>query len=242
MLAILRKEFVSFLSSLIAYLVMAVFLTSIGLFMWVFPETNIFNAGYADMETLFSLSPYVFMFLVPAITMRSIAEEAKTGTLELLLTRPLRDWDIILGKYLACWLLVCVALAPTLLYYYSVVQLGNPVGNIDTAATIGSYVGLLLLGAVFTAIGLFASSLTESQIVAFVLAVFFCFFLFDGLGSLANINDTSAFSYYVSQWGMNYHYQSLRRGLIDSRDILYFLSILVLMLWATQWRLSSRRA
>src|ERR1700748_3868739 len=145
MLQVLSKEFNSFLNSLIAYMVIGVFLTAIGLLMWVFPETSVLEYGYADMDTLFSFGPYVFMFLIPAITMRSFAEEKKTGTMELLLTKPLSDWDIMLGKFMASFLLVIVALAPTVIYYYSVYQLGNPVGNIDTPGVIGSYVGLALL-------------------------------------------------------------------------------------------------
>src|SRR5688572_9058881 len=173
MLQILAKEFNSFLNSLIAYLVIGVFLTGIGLLMWVFPETSVLEYGYADMDTLFSYGPYVFIFLIPAITMRSFAEEKKSGTLELLFTRPLSDWDIVLGKFFACFLLVLVALIPTAIYYVSVYQLGNPPGNIDTPGVIGSYIGLMLLGGVFTSIGILASSLTNSQIVSFIVAAFF---------------------------------------------------------------------
>src|SRR5436190_20269766 len=166
MLQILTKEFNSFLNSLIAYLVIGVFLTGIGLLMWVFPETSVLDYGYADMDTLFSFGPYVFIFLIPAITMRSFAEEKKGGTMELLLTKPLRDWDIILGKYLAGFFLILVALIPTIIYYFSIRQLGNPVGNIDTPGVIGSYIGLVLLGGVFCSVGIFASSITPNQIVA----------------------------------------------------------------------------
>src|SRR5690606_16712245 len=165
MIQVLVKEFNSFLNSLIAYVVIGVFLTGIGLLMWVFPETSVLEYGYADMETLFTLGPYVFIFLIPAITMRSFAEEARGGTLELLLTKPLTDWDIIIGKFLACFLLVLLSLLPTLIYYASVYALGNPPGNIDTPAVIGSYAGLALLGAVFCSIGIFASALSTNQIV-----------------------------------------------------------------------------
>jgi ABC-2 type transport system permease protein len=149
MIRVLTKEFNSFLNSLIAYVVIGVFLTGMGLLMWVFPETSVLDYGYADMDTLFSLGPYVFIFLIPAITMRSFAEERKSGTMELLLTKPLTDWDIILGKFLACFLLVLFALLPTVIYYFSVSALGNPAGNIDTPGVIGSYVGLALLAGVF---------------------------------------------------------------------------------------------
>src|SRR5688500_11265472 len=180
MIQVLSKEFNSFLNSLIAYVVIGVFLTGMGLLMWVFPETSVLEYGYADMDTLFSLGPYVLIFLIPAITMRSFAEEKKAGTMELLLTRPLTDTHIILGKYLACFLLVLLALFPTLVYYWSVYTLGNPIGNIDTPGVIGSYIGLALLAGVFCAIGIMASSITPNQIVAFICAAFLCFIIFSG--------------------------------------------------------------
>lgn len=241
MIAIYIKEIRSFLSSLIAYIVIVVFLTSIGLFMWVFEASNILDYGYADLETLFALAPYVYMFLIPAITMRTFAEEKKSGTMELLLTQPLRDMDIILGKYLSSFTLVIFALAPTLLYYYSVYQLGDPVGNIDTAGTIGSYIGLVLLGAVFTSIGIFASVVTKDQIVSFIVATFLCFIFYDGFASLASYNDTSFFSYFITQLGINFHYSSIRKGLIDSRNLVYFISVISLMLIATKLILNSRK-
>ena len=168
MIQVLIKELNGFLNSFIAYIVISVFLTGIGLLMWVFPDTSVLEYGYADMETLFSLGPYVFMFLIPAITMRMFAEEKRSGTIELLLTKPLTDWQIILGKYFSGWLLVGFALAPTLIYYWSVRQLGDPVGNIDTAGVIGSYIGLILLGGLFTAIGMLSSLFTANQIVSFI--------------------------------------------------------------------------
>src|SRR5688572_24468758 len=161
MLQVFSKEFNSFLNSLIAYIVIGVFLTAVGLLMWVFPDTSVLDYGYADMDTLFLLAPYVFIFLVPAITMRSFSEEKKSGTIELLITKPLSDWDIIAGKFLANFFLVLFALVPTVLYYYSIYRLGNPVGNIDTSGVIGSYIGLAFLAGVFCSIGLLASSLTR---------------------------------------------------------------------------------
>lgn len=222
-------------------MVIGVFLISMGLLMWVFPETSILDYGYADMDTLFSFGPYVFIFLIPAITMRSFAEEKKGGTMELLLTKPLRDWDIILGKFFACFFLVLVALIPTLIYYYSVYQLGNPVGNIDTPGVIGSYLGLMLLGASFTSVGILASSFTPNQIVAFIVAAFLCFILFSGFNSLAAISIWSAHALFIKQLGILYHYESLSKGLIDSRDILYFLSVIFLMLSITKLILGSRQ-
>ena len=172
MFSILKKEIISYLSSLVACVTIGVFLLALGLFLWVFPElkilpgSNIFDYGYAGLESLFSIAPYLFMFLVPAVTMRSLAEERREGTIETLLTRPLTDWQIVLGKYLASLLIVFFALVPTLIYYYSVYTLGDPQGNIDTGGVIGSYIGLFLLGSAFCAIGLFASSITKNQVIA----------------------------------------------------------------------------
>lgn len=240
MIQVLSKEFSSFLNSLIAYVVIGVFLTGIGLLMWVFPETSVLEYGYADMETLFSLGPYVFIFLIPAITMRSFAEEAKGGTLELLLTKPLSDWDIVMGKFFACFFLVLLSLLPTLIYYFSVSALGNPVGNIDTPGIIGSYTGLLLLGAVFCAIGVFSSSITNNQIVSFIVGAFLCYFLFAGFESLSLVNVWSEHSLFVKELGLLYHYDALSRGLIDSRNIVYFGSVIAAMLLFTRIILGAR--
>ena len=241
MLQVLTKEFNSFLNSLIAYLVIGVFLTGIGLLMWVFPETSVLDYGYADMDTLFSFGPYVFIFLIPAITMRSFAEEKKGGTMELLLTKPLRDWDIILGKYFAGFFLILVALIPTIIYYFSIRQLGNPVGNIDTPGVIGSYIGLALLGGVFCSVGIFASSITPNQIVAFIVAAFLCFILFSGFNSASSVDFWSANALFIKQLGLLYHYEAISKGLIDSRDLIYFVSIVVLMLSLTKLIVGSRQ-
>jgi len=241
MLPILYKEINSYLDSLIAYIVISVFLTVMGLLIWVFPETSVLNYGMAELETLFSFGPYVFMFLIPAITMRSFAEEKKGGTLELLLTRPVTNLEIILGKYLASFLLVIFSLIPTLIYYYSIYHLGNPVGNIDSAGVAGSYLGLTLLGGVFVGIGIFSSSLTENQIVAFVMSVFFCFILYSGFDSLASIDVWGRFSSLIDQLGLLRHYLALGKGLIDSRNVIYLLSVIVVMILATNLVLKSRK-
>lgn len=240
MLQILSKEFSSFLNSLIAYIVMGVFLTAIGLLMFVFPETSVLDYGYADMFTLFSLGPYVFIFLIPAITMRSFAEEKKGGTLEILFTKPVSDWQIILGKFFACLLLVVLTLIPTLIYYFAISALGNPVGNIDTPGVIGSYIGLIFLAGAFCAIGIFSSSITPNQIVSFILAAFLCYFLFAGFDSLAMLNVWSANSLLIKQIGLLYHYDSLGKGLIDSRDLIYFVSVVAIALLATRINLGTR--
>jgi len=241
MLQVLTKEFNSFLNSLIAYMVIGVFLVGMGLLVWVFPETSVLEYGYADMETLFSLGPYVFVFLIPAITMRSFAEEKKAGTMELLFTKPLRDWDIILGKYLASFLLVLFALIPTIVYYYSLYTLGNPAGNLDTPGIIGSYIGLVMLAASFCAVGIFSSCITPNQIVAFIVASFLCLLLFTGFESISTLGFWSANALQVKQFGILYHYESMSRGLIDTRDILYFLSVIFLMLSITKLILGSRQ-
>ena len=239
MLTILQKEFNTFLNSPIAYVVLGVFLVATGLVVWVFPDSSVLEYGYADLQTLFTLAPWIFLFLIPALTMRSFAEEKKAGTIELLLTRPLTDGQIIGGKYLACFLLALLALVPTLLYYVSVYQLGAPVGNIDSAATAGSYIGLALLAAVFAGIGILASALTRDQIIAFLGAVVGCFVVYAGFDSLASVLDGSA-AYYVGQLGIAAHYRDLSKGLIDSRDVVYFFSVIAGALGATRLVLQSR--
>jgi ABC-2 type transport system permease protein len=241
MLAIFNKEINAFFSSLTAYIVMAVFLTAVGLLLWVFPDTNVLNYAYADLGAFFNLTPFVLLFLIPAITMRSLAEEVKNGTIELLLTKPLSDWALVFGKFLADWVLVIMTLAPTLLYYYTVYQLGNPVGNIDSGAVFGSYIGLLLLSAVFVAVGLWASSLSDNQIVAFVLAVFVAFLLFAGIGAVAQLDFWGEWAYPLSWISLDRQYADLGRGLVDSRNVVYLLSVTVLFLWLTQNQISSKR-
>lgn len=241
MFSIYLKEINSFLDSLIAYIVIGVFLTAIGLLMWVFPETSVLQYGFADMTTLFTLGPYVFMFLIPAITMRTFAEEKKSGTIELLMTRPLTDWDIILGKYFSSFTIVLFAIFPTLVYFVSLYLLGNPQGNLDIAGIAGSYIGLALLGAVFTAIGIFSSSVTENQIIAFVIAVFLCFIIYSGFSSFASINVWLSSSLLIEQLGILYHYSSMSKGLIDSRDLVYFFSVIMIMLLITHLNLGSRK-
>ena len=241
MISVFRKEVAAFLNSLIAYIVIGVFLTGIGLLMWVFPQTNILDYGFADMETLFGLAPYVFMFLIPAICMKFFAEEKKSGTMELLFTRPLTDLQVILGKYLAGLFLVLFSLLPTLIYYYSVYELGNPKGNLDSAGIMGSYIGLLLLGAFFTSLGVLASSLTENQIVAFILGAFLCFLWYDGLEAIASIQAIGSAGHLVERLGVVYHYNALSRGLMDSRDIMYFLSITTVAILLTKLVIGSRK-
>jgi ABC-2 type transport system permease protein len=229
--SILKKEITSYLSSLVAYVTIGVFLLVLGLFLWVFPESSILEYGYAVLDSLFNTAPYLFMFLIPAITMRSLAEERKEGTFELLLTRPLTDGQIVLGKFFACVLLVLFALIPTLVYYYSVYMLGNPAGNIDTGAVIGSYIGLFLLGSGFAAIGLFASSISKNQIIAFTIAVFLCFFFYSGFDSLSTLLSLQDLG--LQNLGITEHYESVSRGVLDTRDLAYFVCLSALFIWLT---------
>lgn len=240
MLAIFRNEVRAFLTSLVGYVVMGVFLTATGLLLWVFPDTSLLNYGYAEMSPFFSLAPYVFLFLVPAITMRAFAEERRGGTLELLLTKPLTDWQLVLGKFGACWFLILLTLLPTGVYYATIYQLGNPVGNVDSAEVAGSYLGLWLLGGVFAAIGVFTSALTDNQIVAFLLGVFACFLGYVGISALAGLERVGSVGYYLGQLGLDTRYASLGRGLVDSRDVAYLLSWITLALWLTRWRVEAR--
>jgi len=238
-LSILRKELISYLSSLVAYVTIGAFLVVLGLFLWVFPASSILEYGYAGLDSLFSTAPYLFMFLVPAITMRSLAEERREGTFELLLTRPLTDWQIVLGKYFASLVLILFALLPTLVYYYSVYVLGNPQGNIDTGAVIGSYIGLFLLGACFAAIGLFASSITKNQVIAFVIAVFLCFFFYSGFDSLSQILSLQNLT--LENLGITEHYESVSRGVLDTRDLAYFIIVSGIFIWLTLFVLLQQR-
>ncbi|RCR66571.1 gliding motility-associated ABC transporter permease subunit GldF [Larkinella punicea] len=239
MLPVFRKEINGFFSSPVAYVIMVVFLTAVGLMLWVFPDTSLLDYGYADLGVFFNLTPYVMLFLIPAITMRSIAEEVRAGTIEWLLTKPLTRWQLVLAKFGANWLVVVLLLLPTLLYYYSVYQLGNPVGNLDSASVFGSYVGLLLLGGVFVAVGLFASSINENQVVAFVVGVFLCFLLYVGISSVADLSFWGTLSYPLTWLALDEQYQALGRGLIDSRNVIYLLSVITVFLVLTEWRMTA---
>src|SRR6201996_1723953 len=239
MFIILKKEIVLYLSSMVAYITIGVFLLVLGLFLWVFPDTSILEYGHAGLDSLFNTAPYLFMFLIPAITMRSLAEERKEGTFELLLTRPLTDWQIVAGKYFASVIVVLFALIPTLIYYYSVYNLGTPQGNVDTGGVIGSYIGLFLLGAAFCAIGLFASSITKNQIIAFTIAVFLCFFFYSGFDSLSGL--LSLQNSGVQDLGITQHYESISRGVLDTRDLVYFIILTGLFICLTLFVLLKQR-
>ena len=241
MLAVYRKEINAFFASLIGYVVIGVFLVVMGLFLYVFADTSLLSYGYATLTPFFTLAPNVLLFLIPAITMRALAEERQTGAIELLVTRPITDWAIVLGKFFACLSLVVVALLPSLLYCYTVYTLAQPVGNIDVGGTIGSYLGLLLLSMAFVAIGLFASAVTTNQIVSFLLALALSFWLYFGFDYLAALpvfygNGDRL----VSSLGMQDHFASLGRGLIDTRDVVYFISLTAFFLLLTVLSLRRR--
>ncbi len=228
------KEISNYFSSLIGYIVIGIFLTLLGLMLWVFPDTSMLNYDYVSLDQLFSIVPFLFIFIIPAVTMSSFAEERGTGTLELLITKPISDLDIIIGKYLANLTLVLLMLLPTLIYYYSIYQLGFPRGNLDSGAVIGSYIGLFLLSAIFVAIGLFASSLTRNQIVAFVLATFLSFFFYMAFLYLSELPIfIGSWDSIIQRMGIEYHYESISKGLIDTRDVIYFLSVSGFFLFLT---------
>lgn len=242
MLSILKKEINAFFSSLIGYVVMGVFLVLMGLVMFVFPDYSVLDGNYASLDTLFGIAPMIFMFLIPAVTMRTLAEEQQSGTIELLVTRPVSDWQIIMAKFLASLILVIFTLIPTVLYYITVYNLGAPKGNLDSGGIFGSYIGLVFLAAAFVAIGVFASSLTNNQIVAFVLATFLSFFVYLAFGFLSRlpvfygkIDDV------VQSFGIEYHYNSMSRGVLDTRDVVYFVSLIALFLAATTLSLGRRK-
>ncbi len=242
MRALFKKEISGFFSSLTGYLVIVVFLLLNSLFMWIIPgQFNVIENGYATMDSLFAIAPWLFLFLVPAITMRMISEEKRTGTLDLLYTRPVTELQIILAKFLASWALVLLSLIPTLINFWSVSRLGSPPGNIDMGGTWGSYMGLLFLGGIYAAIGMFASSLTGNQIVAFILAVLLSFLMFMGFEFLSGIAESGRIVFMISRLGISYHYNSISRGVIDSRDILYFAGVILLFIVGTRTLLQSSK-
>ena len=242
MWALFQKEIAGFFSSLTGYIVIAIFLITIGLFLWVFPgNMNILDTGFSNITPLFTIAPWVFLFLVPAVTMRSFSEEKKSGTLDLLITRPLSELQIILGKYVAALFLILMALLPTIIYYISVIVLGSPKGNIDHGAYWGSFIGLLLLASVYASIGIFSSVLSENIIVSFLIAVFTCFVVYSGFDYIANLFPMGRLGSILQSLGIDAHYRSISRGVIDSRDLIYFLSAIALFIFSTRLILKSQR-
>jgi gliding motility-associated transport system permease protein len=238
MFAIIKKEFNSFFSSPIGYLVIGVFLVINGLFLWVFSgEFNVFDNGFADLTPFYELAPWILLFLIPAITMRAFSEEKRMGTLELLLTKPIPVSHIILGKYFGAFLLIVFALLPTLIYIFTISDLGNPPGNWDVGSTVGSYLGLLFLILSYTAMGIFSSTLTENQIVAFMMAIMLSFLMYYGFEGVSSINS----NFNIASLGLQSHFKSIARGVIDTRDVIYFISIAFLFLLFTYVNLKRSR-
>ena len=242
MLALLKKEINAFFNNLLGYIVISVFLLIIGLFLWVFPtDFNIIQSGYASLDGLFVFGPFVLLFLVPAITMRFFSDELKSGTIEVLFTKPVSDLQVILSKLIAGMILVILSILPTLIYVITVYRLGLPVGNLDMGATWGSYVGLLLIGFSFVAIGLFCSTITDNQVVSFVLAVFASAFIFVGFELIYTLDLFGQADLFIRSLGMYSHYTSLSRGVIDTRDLIYFASLLAIFITLAKVRLESRK-
>jgi len=234
MTALIKREISAFFASPIGYLVVGIFLVINGLFLWVFTgDYNILDAGFADLSSFFQLAPWVLLFLIPAVTMRSFSDELKMGTLELLLTKPISLKNIVLGKYFGAVILIMIALLPTLLYIITISELGNPSGNWDVGSTLGSYIGLLFLVCAYTAIGVFASTLSQNQIVAFIISVFLCFVLYYGFEGITSLG----IDFPIETLGMKAHFDSVARGVLDTRDIIYFLSIAVFFIYLTTLKL-----
>jgi ABC-2 type transport system permease protein len=239
MWSVCKKELRQFFSSLTGYIAIIVFLLVNGLMLFVF-ENNILDFGYATLDRFFQLAPWVLLLLIPAITMRSFSEEFKTGTFELLQTRPLTRWQIVAGKYLGSLAVVVIALLPTIVYFFTIQQLSSGEG-IDTGATIGSYIGLFFLAAVFTAIGICSSSFTTNSVVAFIGALIGCALLYYGFDAISKLPGlANGMDYYVEMAGIDFHYKSISRGVIDTRDIVYFLSVIFLFLTITSRNLLKR--
>lgn len=242
MLALYKKEISSFFSSLTGIVVVGIFLVINGLFVWVIPSANnVLESGYANIDGLFNLAPWVFLFLAPAVSMRMFSEEKSSGTLDLLLTRPLTELQIVLAKYLAGVTLVIFSILPTLIYFISVYNMSQPVGNIDSGAIWGSYVGLFLLASIYVAIGIFCSALTENQIIAFLLSALLSFVLYIGFDILGTFSSLSSINTIIISLGIEEHYRSISRGVVDSRDVIYYLSVIAIFITLTQLILLSKK-
>jgi ABC-2 type transport system permease protein len=240
MWSVCKKEFRQFFSSLTGYIAIIVFLLLNGLFLFVFPDTNLLDFGYATLDKFFELAPWILLLLVPAITMRSFSDEFKSGTFEILQTKPLRRWQVVSGKYFGALGVVLIAVVPTIIYAVTMQSL-SALGGIDTGGTIGSYVGLLFLAAVFVAIGICCSSFTTNAVVAFIAAAFLCFILYSGFSAISRMPAlASGADYYVEMLGIDYHYRSVSRGVLDSRDVIYFFSVIIFFLVFTHRNLIKR--
>ena len=244
MYALFTKEIKSFFGSLIGYVIIGVFLVANGIFLWILPSSdnaNILESGLATLEPLFVMAPWLYLLLIPAMTMRSMADEKMLGTLELIVTKPISDLQIILAKYFANLSILILSLLPTIVYFFTVYYLGAPKGNIDTGATLGSYIGLFLLGAIFIAIGIFSSSITKSQIISLIIAILLCIFCYIGFEYFSQMNLFGKYDLLIDQLGISYHYYSISQGQVDSRDMIYYLSTIVFFISLTRLVLSTRK-
>lgn len=240
MISIARKELHQFFSSLMGYISIILFLVINALYLFILKDSNIFDFGYATLISFFELAPWVFIFLVPALSMRSFAEEFKSGTFETLKTRPLTKWQIVLGKYLAIITVIFIAIIPTFLYVITIHSLSST-GGIDGGAITGSYIGLFLLASVFAAISVWCSSLTSNAVIAFLLSAFACVILYFGFSAISKLTVfTGNADYYIEMLGIDFHYQSISRGVVDTRDVIYFFSVIFLFLFATQKNLNKK--
>jgi ABC-2 type transport system permease protein len=240
MISIAKKELHQFFSSLAGYITIILFLLISGLYLFILKDSNIFDFGYATLDKFFELAPWIFIFLIPALSMRSISEEYKTGTFEILQTRPLTKWEIVLGKYFAVFTVVLIALLPTLLYVFTIHSL-SAVGSIDGGGIAGSYIGLIFLAAVFAAISIWCSGLTSNAVIAFLVGAFACLILYFGFNAISKLPAFGGNAdYYIEMLGIDFHYRSISRGVLDTRDIIYFVSIIFLFLFATQKSLSKK--
>ncbi|MCB9071385.1 MAG: gliding motility-associated ABC transporter permease subunit GldF [Prevotellaceae bacterium] len=239
---LLKKEFRSFFNTPVGYIILIIFFVGAGLFLWVFPgEYNVLNSGYANIDGLFVLAPWLFLFLCPAVTMRLIAEEKQQGTIELLLTRPISTFSLVVGKFLSAWLIMLVALIPSIIWYVTVYILAEPMGNVDSGAFWGSFIGLIFLASVYGSIGLFGSSITRNQLTAFVVSAVICFTMFYGFELMGSLFTNGNTSLYLKNIGIHAHYQSMSRGVLDSRDMIYMIIITVLFLLGAKTALTRKK-
>ena len=239
MWSICKKELKQFFSSLTGYIAIILFLLINGIFLFILPESSILEYGYATLDKFFELAPWVLLFLVPAITMRSLSDEFKAGTFEILKTRPLTQWQIVLGKYLAILIVLVFVIIPTFIYIYTIRSLTT--SAIDTGGIAGSYMGLFLLSAVFAAISLCCSSFTSNAVIAFLISAFACLILYFGFDAVSKLPVFQGNAdYYIEMLGIDFHYRSISRGVLDSRDIIYFTSIIFLTLLITVKNLGKR--
>ena len=242
MYALLKKEISGFFSSATGYLVIIIYLLLNSLFLWIFPGySNVLDNEYASLQGMFDLAPWLYLFLISAVTMKMFADEKRTGTIELLLIRPISDFKIIFAKYLAALSLVIFSLIPSLIYFYSVYLLGDPIGNIDTGGTWGSYIGLFFLAATYVSIGIFSSSITNNQIIAFIISVILCFLLYMGFDFISTLNSLSKYEYSITLLGINEHYNAISKGVVDTRDLSYFIIVIMVFLSSTKLVLQSRK-